>query len=138
MHRPSALHHALGVHFPTAGVVNAQGRADGADQDVVIVRHRMSFPFIFVSMENEQKTSQRPLPWLLIVAVASAAVALVIDMIDGQASKTLGTLGLLLGLVGLLAQRMTQRYVFHYVTIAGLLLFALSTAYRAAVHQGWL
>ena len=82
--------------------------------------------------------TSRSIPWLLLIAVAGTLVALVIDVLDGQTMKTMGTLALVLGLVGLTAQRMTQRAVFTYVAMAGIGAFVCITAYRAAVYQGWL
>lgn len=82
--------------------------------------------------------TSRNIPWLLLIAVAGMLIALLIDVLDGQTIKTMGTLALLLGLVGLTAQRMTQRAVFTYVAVAGIGAFVCITAYRAAVYQGWL
>lgn len=65
-------------------------------------------------------------------------MALFIDVLDGQTTKTLGTLSLALGLLDLAAHRMTNRAVFNYLPIAGLLAFVLITVYRAAEYQGWL
>ena len=75
-------------------------------------------------------------PWLLILAVAAALVALVIDLLDGHASKSVGTAGLFVGLVGLLAVRSTNRVSYNYLAIAGFVVFIASVVYRMCLHQG--
>ncbi|HMQ75194.1 MAG TPA: hypothetical protein PKE21_01465 [Flavobacteriales bacterium] len=79
----------------------------------------------------------RAIPWLLLIAVALACIALLIDILDGRTSKILGTLGLTLGLAGLAAQRLTGRPIFRAVAVAGFLAFVLMTVHRAGVYQGW-
>ncbi len=79
----------------------------------------------------------RAIPWLLLLAVVVACIALLIDILDGQTSKTLGTLGLTLGLIGLAALRFTGRPIFRAVAVVGFLAFVLMTVHRAGVYQGW-
>ncbi|MBK6539876.1 MAG: hypothetical protein IPG10_01035 [Flavobacteriales bacterium] len=85
---------------------------------------------------SEEVRTQRP--WLLILAMAAALLALVIDLLDGHASKSVGTAGLFVGLVGLLAVRSTGRASYNYLAIAGFVLFIASVVYRMCVHQGWI
>lgn len=77
-------------------------------------------------------------PWLLILAAAGALLALAIDLLDGHTSKTVGTAGLFVGLLGLLAVRSTGRTSYNYLAIAGFVLFTASVVYRLCVHQGWI
>ena len=73
-----------------------------------------------------------------MIAVAGAMLALIIDLMDGQFSKSVGTVGLFVGLIGLLAVRTTGRASYNYLAIAGFLLFTASMVYRMFVHQGWI
>ncbi|MBP6389482.1 MAG: hypothetical protein KA352_01210 [Flavobacteriales bacterium] len=85
---------------------------------------------------SEEVRTQRP--WLLILAMAAALLALVIDLLDGHASKSVGTAGLFVGLVGLLAVRSTGRASYNYLAIAGFVLFIASVVFRMCLHQGWI
>lgn len=75
---------------------------------------------------------------VLWIVVACAAVAHIIDLIDGYTPKTLTSLGLLVGLGGILLTRMTGARAFNWLAVAGLSLCIGSVCYRAALHQGWI
>ena len=74
---------------------------------------------------------------ILWIVVVLAIVALIIDLVDGYTPKTLTSLGLLVGLSGLLLVRLTRKSVFNWLAVAGFLICIGSAIYRAALHQGW-
>ncbi len=74
-------------------------------------------------------------PWVL---VALAALAVVVDLIDGDHPKTLTSAGLLIGLMGLLGHRLTGASLWRWLAIVGFVVCIGSAVYRAALHQGWL
>lgn len=75
---------------------------------------------------------------VLWVVVILAIAALIIDLIDGYTPKTLTSLGLLVGIGGVLLVRVTGKRGFNWLAIAGFLVCIGSVVYRAAVHQGWI
>lgn len=79
----------------------------------------------------------RAIPWLLLLAVVVACIVLPIDILEGQTSKTLGTLGLTLGLIGLAALRSTGGSIFRVLAVVGFLAFVLRSVHRAGVYLGW-
>lgn len=74
---------------------------------------------------------------VLYILLLLAGVALVIDLIDGYTPKTMTSLGLLIGVGGMLLVRVTGRPAFNWLALAGLLVCIGSAGYRAAVYQGW-
>ncbi len=88
-------------------------------------------------METNSKAAPRSYV-LLMVLTSLAVVALVIDLMDGYLPKAMTTAGLVVALVGLLLQRVTQAKSWTWLAIAGLLLLLASAIYRFALYQGWL
>lgn len=75
---------------------------------------------------------------ILTIVVAMALMTLVIDLVDGERLKTIGTAGLALGLRGLLVGRVRPHVVWRYLSIVGFVVFIAMVAYRAALYQGWI
>ncbi|HNR53577.1 MAG TPA: hypothetical protein PKJ19_00295 [Flavobacteriales bacterium] len=73
--------------------------------------------------------------WLAVVA---ALLALVVDVIDGQTTKTIGTMGVLVGFLGLALWRKTRRPWFNWLAVVGFLIFIGLTVHRLAIQQGWI
>ncbi len=83
-------------------------------------------------------SSTGPKHWILWGVLVVALIALIIDVVDGYHPKTLTTLGLVVGVSGVLLVRLTQKRAFNWLAIAGFLLCIGSATYRLARHQGWL
>ena len=73
---------------------------------------------------------------ILTIVFALVLVALVIDLVDGEHLKTIGTAGLALGLLGLLLCRVRPQVGWRYLAIVGFVVFIAMVAYRAALYQG--
>lgn len=87
-----------------------------------------------MSVSAQSPARSHLLLWAMLLL---AAVALVIDLVDGYTPKTMTSLGLLIGLAGFLLVRLSNRTVFNWLAIGGLVLCIGSAVYRAAVYQGW-
>lgn len=76
-------------------------------------------------------------PWLLIAFALFAIGAIALDVLDGDTWKTVGTVGLVTALAGMILRRRTGNARFRPLVVVGFAMLGASIIMRIGLHQGW-
>lgn len=76
-------------------------------------------------------------PWFLVLFLLLAALALAVDVIDGDMWKIIGTTSFMTGLLGMIMFRRTDNKVFRVVAIIGFSIFLVTVILRVGAKLNW-
>lgn len=76
-------------------------------------------------------------PWTMVLFLIVAAVAITIDVIDGNTVKTVSTVAFMGGLFGMLMLRRTQDRRYRLLAFLGFGTFLALLIIRVGLHKGW-
>lgn len=76
-------------------------------------------------------------PWALPVFFALAALTIGIDVVDGNTLKTVGTVGFMSGMFGMLMLRRTKDRRYRWLVIIGFGMLLITVILRVGTRLNW-